>query len=124
MTNAEDFKYIFENKDGYYDKVAVAHAKAILEYFGIAYKAPAAPVISKPATPTNKEGWVKEDSIWYFYKDGEKFKGGWLQDKGKWYYLEPSAGRMVVGHQIIGNKPYHFEESGALIITNEDGVIQ
>jgi hypothetical protein len=38
MTNSEDFKYIFQNKNGYYDFLAVAHAKAILEYFGIAYK--------------------------------------------------------------------------------------
>jgi N-acetylmuramoyl-L-alanine amidase len=43
MTNPEDFKYIFLNKDGHYDKLAVAHAKAILEYFGIAYKAEVAP---------------------------------------------------------------------------------
>lgn len=38
MTNLEDFKYIFENKDGYYEKMGKAHAKAILEYFSIPYK--------------------------------------------------------------------------------------
>lgn len=40
MTNAEDFKHIFLNVDNSWDKQAVAHAKAILAYFGIAYKEP------------------------------------------------------------------------------------
>lgn len=46
MTNAEDFKYIFLNLNGHWDKLAEAHAKAILEYFGIAWK----PVYVPPAT--------------------------------------------------------------------------
>lgn len=40
MTHPEDFKYIFLNKDGSWDKQAVAHAKTILAYFKIAYKEP------------------------------------------------------------------------------------
>lgn len=39
MTNSEDFKYIFLNKDGSWDKQSYAHAKTILEYFGIKYDA-------------------------------------------------------------------------------------
>lgn len=38
MTNPEDFKLIFENKDNYHDRLAVVHAKTILEYLGIVYK--------------------------------------------------------------------------------------
>jgi N-acetylmuramoyl-L-alanine amidase len=37
MTNAQDFELIFLNKGGHWDKLARAHAKAILEYFGIKY---------------------------------------------------------------------------------------
>jgi hypothetical protein len=37
MTNPEDFKLIFENKDNFHDRLARVHAKAILEYFGIKY---------------------------------------------------------------------------------------
>lgn len=40
MTNEEDFKHIFLNVDGSWDKQAVAHAKTVLKYFNIAYKAP------------------------------------------------------------------------------------
>jgi N-acetylmuramoyl-L-alanine amidase len=40
MTNAEDFPYIFLNKDGSWDKQAIAHAKTILEYLNIAYREP------------------------------------------------------------------------------------
>jgi N-acetylmuramoyl-L-alanine amidase len=49
MTSPEDFPYIFLNKDGHWDKSAVAHAKAILRYFGIPYNAPAPVVPSQPA---------------------------------------------------------------------------
>lgn len=48
MTNAEDFKYIFQNLNGHWDKLAEAHAKAILEYFGIAWK----PIIVVNPIPT------------------------------------------------------------------------
>jgi N-acetylmuramoyl-L-alanine amidase len=40
MTNSEDFKHIFLNIDGSWDKQAIAHAKTILEYFNMTYKEP------------------------------------------------------------------------------------
>lgn len=40
MTNAEDFKHIFLNVDGSWDKQAVAHAKTVLKYFNMTYKEP------------------------------------------------------------------------------------
>ena len=71
MTNPEDFKYIFENKDDYYNKMAIAHAKAILAYFGIKYKgekstpAAAKPAATKPAEskPASGKGDMKTSSI-------------------------------------------------------------
>lgn len=53
MTNTEDFKYIFQNLNGHYDKLARAHAKAILEYFGIAYE----PVKSGEVKPVERK-WI------------------------------------------------------------------
>ena len=49
MTNSEDFKKIFLNEGDHWDKLAEAHAKAILEHFKIDWKAPAKP---KPPTVT------------------------------------------------------------------------
>ena len=80
-----------------------------------------------PKAPT-KEGWTKENSVWYYYINGEKYKGGWLTVDGKKYYLEPSAGKMMVGLTTIGGpgneRKYFFLPSGELAITDENGVIK
>jgi len=47
MTNSADFEYVFKNKDTHYDKLAIAQARAILEYFGISYKGKTALVVNK-----------------------------------------------------------------------------
>ena len=60
MTNEDDFKKIFLNEGGHWDKLAYAHSKAILEYFEMKYdsiksgetKPAPAP---KPAAPTGKD---------------------------------------------------------------------
>lgn len=61
MTNSEDFKLIFQNLNGHYDKLAEAHAKAILEYFGIAYK----PVVVPKPTVAAPKPTVKSDKLYY-----------------------------------------------------------
>jgi N-acetylmuramoyl-L-alanine amidase len=120
MTNAEEFKLIFENKDNYYERLAQVHVKAILEYFGIVFKAPVAP---KPAETVTKVGWLKENSVWYYYKDGKKLVG-WLQDKPKeWYYLDPKGGAMVTGLQTINGKKYFFLPNGKMAYTSSEGDI-
>lgn len=53
MTNAEDFKLIFLNAGDFHNRLARAHAKAILEYFGIKYDSGKAGE-SKPAPTTYK----------------------------------------------------------------------
>jgi N-acetylmuramoyl-L-alanine amidase len=70
MTNPEDFQYIFLNKDGYWDRMAEAHAKTILEYLGKAYieKAPEqAPVAPTPVAPsgTFRIKVITQD-LWYY----------------------------------------------------------
>jgi N-acetylmuramoyl-L-alanine amidase len=120
MTNAEDFKLVFGNENGHYDKLAEAHAKAILEYFGIAYK----PATPKPVETVTKDGWTKENSVWYFYKGGKKLVG-WLEPKkNEWYYLEPSqGGKMTTGFVEIGGNKYFFLPNGKMAITDSRGVI-
>jgi len=51
MTNAEDFKRIFLNENDAWDKEARAHAKTILEYFGMKYDPVKGGETVKPSTP-------------------------------------------------------------------------
>ena len=62
-----------------------------------------------------KEGWIKEDGYWYFYKDGKMVKNNWAQDKeGKWYWLGED-GKMITSNMIEwkGNK-YYLKSDGAM----------
>ena len=43
-----------------------------------------------------KNGWIKENSKWYYYKDNKKLNTQWIKNKGKYYYLEKD-GHMVKG---------------------------
>jgi N-acetyl-anhydromuramyl-L-alanine amidase AmpD len=58
------------------------------------------------------EGWKKENSVWYYYKNGTK-QTGWLKDKGKWYYLNAN-GSMATGWAKVNDKWYFLDESGAM----------
>lgn len=60
MTNKEDFKKIFQNEDHFYDKLALIHAKTILYFFGITYKAPKAAATKKRFD--FHTGWFNEGS--------------------------------------------------------------
>ena len=62
-----------------------------------------------------KNGWLKEDGYWYFYKDGKRVTNAWAQDsKDLWYYLG-SDGRMVTSNLIEwkGDK-YYLKSDGAM----------
>jgi glucan-binding YG repeat protein len=59
-----------------------------------------------------KNGWVKENSKWYYYKDNSK-KTGWLKDGGKWYFLD-EMGLMKTGWLKSGSKWYFMESSGEM----------
>jgi hypothetical protein len=48
MTNPEDFKLIFQNKDDFHNVCARINAKAILSYFGIKYKGGTTVAAPKP----------------------------------------------------------------------------
>ena len=60
-----------------------------------------------------KNGWILEESKYYYYEDG-KMVTGWLESGSK-YYLDPETGIMVTGWQKIGNSWYYFTGSGAMV---------
>lgn len=62
-----------------------------------------------------KNGWLKEDGYWYFYKDGKRVTDAWEQDsEGKWYWLG-GDGKMVAGKTITwkGNR-YYLKTDGSM----------
>ncbi len=76
-----------------------------------------------------KNGWIWENSAWYWYEKGVPVKSRWLKDGNWWYYLGPS-GKMMTGLQLIAGKLYYLNEerrdtvpTGACIITDGSGAI-
>ena len=65
-----------------------------------------------------KEGWVKVDGKWYFYKNGQMMKNYWTQYKGDLYYLG-ADGAMVTGWQTIDENEYYFYPSDGRMARGE-----
>lgn len=62
---------------------------------------------------TSKNGWIKENNYWYFYKNNIK-SIGWIKDEDKWYWLK-ADGRMASNEWIKNNeKWYWLTESGRM----------
>ncbi|MBQ9227687.1 MAG: N-acetylmuramoyl-L-alanine amidase family protein [Eubacterium sp.] len=59
-----------------------------------------------------KNGWLKENGSWYYYKKDVAQKY-WQQVDGKWYYLN-SKGVMITGWLKIKGSWYYFDNSGAM----------
>lgn len=62
-----------------------------------------------------KNGWIKEDGKWYFYKADKMVKNNWAQDSaGKWYFLGKD-GAMVTSNLIEwkGDK-YYLKANGEM----------
>ena len=62
-----------------------------------------------------KNGWLKEDGNWYYYKNGERVKLAWEQDsKGLWYWLG-SDGKMVKSSLINWrDNKYYLKSDGSM----------
>lgn len=71
------------------------------------------PSTNEPSTTTPKNGWVKENSTWYVYRNDQLLKNQWYQDGSKWYYLD-DTGAMVTGWKDVAGKKYHFDSSGVM----------
>ncbi|SCW39070.1 Putative cell wall binding repeat-containing protein, partial [Ruminococcaceae bacterium YRB3002] len=70
-------------------------------------------VITVTAINNGQNGWIKDGSDYYYYKNG-KMVTGWLQVGSPWYYMDPETGIMVTGWREIGGKWYYFASSGAM----------
>ena len=85
---------------------------------------------NQTVTPA-QNGWVKEGSVWYYYKNGVKqvdwqfvdnvwyylgtdgvMQTGWITYNGSTYYLRPWGGMMANGWYLINGKWYYFQSWG------------
>lgn len=62
-----------------------------------------------------KEGWLKENGKWYYYRNNQKLKGQWLKDKGKWYYLDAGTGIMRTGWVCMDQQVYYCGKNGVML---------
>ena len=66
------------------------------------------------ADPTpSKDGWVKKDGKWYYYKNGKMVTSDWILYKGDSYYFG-ADGAMVTGWKTISGKSYYFYPEGQM----------
>jgi glucan-binding YG repeat protein len=59
-----------------------------------------------------KNGWVKDNGKWYYFKSNVK-QTGWIRDGNKWYLLDIN-GVMQKGWKKSGPKWYFLESNGAM----------
>lgn len=65
-----------------------------------------------------KDGWLKEDGIWHFYKDGNMIRDGWAKYKSKWCYMN-SKGEMVKSEWIKVKGYWYYMKSDGYMASNE-----
>ena len=64
-----------------------------------------------------KNGWLKENGYWYFYKDGVK-QTGWLKDDSKWYYLG-TDGKMYLNAWTQSKGEWYWLKSNGVMAASE-----
>ncbi|MEW4412350.1 hypothetical protein [Clostridium sp. AN503] len=60
------------------------------------------------------DGWVEENGIWYYLRDGQKVMNEWLQDGDNSYYVGED-GAMYTGSHIMDGCLYMFSWNGRLM---------
>ena len=89
----------------------VSGGTSLLDTTAVTFKIKKTADDPKPAPAKN--GWLKENGKWVYYRNNVKQKG-WQKLSGKWYYFN-TAGVMQTGWQKISNKWYYFNASGAML---------
>lgn len=64
-----------------------------------------------------KNGWIKENGSWYFYKNDKKLKSQWVHDS-KWYWLGKD-GKMVKSNLITYKGDKYYLKSDGVMASNE-----
>lgn len=69
-------------------------------------------ITPKPDKSEIKSGWMKENGVWFFYKEDVKATS-WVKDAGKWYFLN-EKGEMQTGWVKDADKWYFLNENGEM----------
>ena len=130
ISSTVDAKFLDSEAD--LQKIGRADAEGIAQYFGVTLSNSSNNNSNSNSGDSDKNGWVKENRNWYYYKSNAK-QTGWQKVDGKWYYLNANGvmqtywylengkyyflganGSVRTGWQKIWGKYYHFNSDGVM----------
>ena len=130
ISSTVDAKFLDSEAD--LQKIGRADAEGIAQYFGVTLSNSSNNNSNSNSENSDKNGWVKENRNWYYYKSNAK-QTGWQKINGKWYYLNANGvmqtywylengkyyflganGSVRTGWQKIWGKYYHFDSDGVM----------
>ena len=130
ISSTVDAKFLDSEAD--LQKIGRADAEGIAQYFGVTLSNSSNNNSNSNSVDSDKNGWVKENRNWYYYKSNAK-QTGWQKVDGKWYYLKANGvmqtywylengkyyflganGSVRTGWQNIWGKYYHFDSDGVM----------
>ena len=130
ISSTVDAKFLDSEAD--LQKIGRADAEGIAQYFGVTLSNSSDNNSNSNSGDSDKNGWVKENRNWYYYKSNAK-QTGWQKVDGKWYYLNANGvmqtywylengkyyflganGSVRTGWQKIWGKYYYFDSDGVM----------
>ena len=130
ISSTVDAKFLDSEAD--LQKIGRADAEGIAQYFGVTLSNSSNNNSNSNSGGSDKNGWVKENRNWYYYKSNAK-QTGWQKVDGKWYYLKANGvmqtywylengkyyflganGSVRTGWQKIWGKWYYFDSDGVM----------
>ena len=130
ISSTVDAKFLDSEAD--LQKIGRADAEGIAQYFGVTLSNSSNNNSNSNSGDSDKNGWVKENRNWYYYKSNAK-QTGWQKVDGKWYYLNANGvmqtywylengkyyflganGSVRTGWQNIWGKYYYFDSDGVM----------
>ena len=134
ISSTVDAKFLDSEAD--LQKIGRADAEGIAQYFGVTLSNSSNNNSNSNSNSnsgnSDKDGWVKENRNWYYYKSNAK-QTGWQKVNGKWYYLNQNGvmqtywylengkyyflganGSVRTGWQNIWGKYYYFDSDGVM----------
>ena len=132
ISSTVDAKFLDSEAD--LQKIGRADAEGIAQYFGVTLSNSSNNNSNSNSGDSDKNGWVKENRNWYYYKSNAKQTGwqkiwgkyyhfdsdgvmqtGWQKIDGAWYYFgNEKNGAMQVGWQIVDHEYYYIVDSGVM----------
>ena len=103
ISSTVDAKFLDSEAD--LQKIGRADAEGIAQYFGVTLSNSSNNNSNSNSGDSDKNGWVKENRNWYYYKSNAK-QTGWQKVDGKWYYL--SANGVMQTYWYLENGKYYF----------------